>query len=197
MPHTFCVPSICLDAPCMFVCPQYVLVPLNYGGMEIYGGFQTYWGVPNTQEEYKNIWVSKHAGDIQTCGKCPNMGIQIWGTSKHTGGIQTWGVSTYRGASKHMGVSKHGASIWGHPNIWGVQTGGIQKYGGILTCGGSPNIWWHQNILGAAKHTDIQGGFQTCGGILTWGCSNIQGEHPNIWGGFQTYGGIPVCLSFP
>ena len=104
--------------------------PNIQGGVQTYGGIQTYRGHPNIQGVHQNIGghpniqgVSKHKGGIQTYGWCPN----IWehqniqgaskhcrrlksiassathmGATKHTGGIQT-----YSRASKHMGASKY------------------------------------------------------------------------------------------
>ena len=120
----------------------------------------------------QNIWgASKHMGDIQTCGRSPNIqeGCPNMQVSKHTGDPKIWRASKHGGSPNMWGS----LNIWGHPNIqegcpnMGVSKyTGVSKYGGVQTYGIHPNDWRvSKHIVGASKHT---GDINTYGGIQTY-----------------------------
>ena len=78
-------------------CPNIQVGIQHTGGVQTYGGIQTY-REPSKHGEFNHMGASK-----------PIM------VSKHTGGSQTyWGIQTYRG------VQTYREECWGHPNIQGA-----------------------------------------------------------------------------
>ena len=116
------------------------------GGIQSYGGIQTYRGCTNVWADRHPLSLTKHAFFVlcmyrEHSDMWGNPNIQ--GASKHMRGIQMYGVlGEYR---QPLILTKHAFFVWcmyrGYPNIMGPS-----KY-----TGGYPNIWGHPNIEGMYK----------------------------------------------